>query len=284
MFSLFSSFIAKRKNTLFTHLLHQNHLHLELQPCFWGRQMYISFEFLQYRFTKKQVQPSVPKIIYEDKYLLAVNKPQGIVSEHELHLRFSVESMALDYCRSREKHPQKCFIGMPQRLDRPVSGVLLFAKKRSVLKMLVETFTRRELDKSYYAVVETRPEKDEAELVNWLVKDTLQRKAILHKTQVKDSVRAVLRYQFISQNNFGTLLKVKLVTGKFHQIRAQLAHIGSPIIGDDRYGSTKGYIENAVCLHARSLEIVHPVTNEPLKLIAETPEDAIWNSFAEYFQ
>lgn len=159
---------------------------------------------MQYRFTKKQVQPPEPKIIYEDKYLLAINKPQGIVSEHESHLRFSVESMALNYCRSREKYPQKCFIGMPQRLDRPVSGVLLFAKKRSVLKMLVETFTKRELDKSYYAIVETRPEKDEAELVNWLVKDTLQRKAILHKTEVKDSVRAVLRYQFMNQNSFGT--------------------------------------------------------------------------------
>lgn len=230
------------------------------------------------------MQLSDLKIIYEDKHLLAVNKPHGLVSEHEAHLKFSVQSLALDFCRSHEKYPQKCFIGMPQRLDRPVSGVLLFAKKRSVLKMLVETFTKRELDKSYYAIVVTRPEKDEAELVHWLIKDTLQRKAILHTTQVKDSARAVLRYKFIAQNNFGSLLKVKLVTGKFHQIRAQLAHIGSPIIGDVHYGSTKVYLENAVCLHARSLEIVHPVTNEPLKLIAEFPDDEVWNSFQEYFQ
>lgn len=228
--------------------------------------------------------PSELKIIYEDKYLLAVNKPQGLVSEHEAHLKYSVQSLALNYYRSNERYPQKCFIGMPQRLDRPVSGVLLFAKKRSVLKMLIETFTKRELDKSYYAIVATRPEKDEAELVNWLVKDTLQRKAILHKTEVKDSVRAVLRYKFISQNNFGTLLRVKLITGKFHQIRAQLANIGSPVIGDAHYGSAKTYLENAICLHARSLEIVHPITNEPLRLIAEVPADDIWNSFAEYFQ
>ncbi len=239
---------------------------------------------MQYRDQEIDVLPTDLKIIYEDKYLLAVNKPQGIVSEHEAHLKFSVQSQALDYYRSKERYPQKCFIGMPQRLDRPVSGVLLFAKKRSVLKMLVETFTKRELNKSYFAIVEKAPSKQEDELVNWLVKDTLQRKAILYSNEVKNAVRAVLRYELIAQNNTGALLKIKLVTGKFHQIRAQLAHIGCPIIGDAHYGSQTVYKENAVCLHARSLEIIHPITNERLNMQADFPNDEFWNSFKEYFQ
>lgn len=222
------------------------------------------------------------KILYEDKQLIAVNKPHGIVTEHEPHLKYSVESLALQFIRAKEKYPQKCFIGVPHRLDRPVSGVVLFAKKKSVLKMLVETFSKRQLDKTYLAIVENRPPKDEDELVNWLVKDTILRKAILHPTQVRDSVRAVLRYKFIAQNELGSLLQVKLITGKFHQIRAQLSHIGCPIIGDAHYGSTKIYAENAVCLHARSLDLAHPLTNEALKIIAETPDDEIWNSFKDY--
>jgi 23S rRNA pseudouridine1911/1915/1917 synthase len=225
-----------------------------------------------------EIQPL--QILFEDRQLLAVNKPQGIVVEREPHLKYTLESLALNYIRAKEKYPQKCFIGLPHRLDRPVSGVVLFAKKKSILKMLVELFSKRQLDKTYLAMVESRPEKDEDEVVNWLVKDVEKRKAIIHNSEVKDSMRVILRYKFVAENEFGSLLQVKLITGKFHQIRAQLSHIGCPIIGDSHYGSSKVYKENAICLHARSLELIHPGTNEPLKITAETPDDEIWNSFA----
>lgn len=226
-----------------------------------------------------EIQPQ--QILYEDKQLLALNKQQGIVVEREPHLKFTLESLALDYIRSKEKYPQKCFIGLPHRLDRPVSGVVLFSKKKSVLKMLVELFSKRLMDKTYLVIVENRPIKAEDELVNWLVKDFEKRKAIIYNRELKDAMRVILRYKFIAENEYGSLLQIKLITGKFHQIRAQLSHIGCAIVGDAHYGSIKIYMENAICLHARSLELIHPITNEPLKIIAETPDDEIWKSFAE---
>lgn len=218
-------------------------------------------------------------VLYEDRQLLAVSKPQGLVAEYEPHLKFSLESMALNYIRSKEKYPQKCFIGLPHRLDRPVSGVVLLAKKKSALKMLVEIFAKREIEKTYLAIVENQPPQLEDELVNWLVKDTEKRKAIIYPTQVRDAMRVVLQYQQVAQNQQGYLLQIKLITGKFHQIRAQLANMGCPIVGDAHYGSTKPYKENAIGLHARSLKLVHPITNEPLDITAPLPDDEMWILF-----
>jgi 23S rRNA pseudouridine1911/1915/1917 synthase len=203
------------------------------------------------------------------------------VVEYEPHLKYTLESLAMNYIRSKEKYPQKCFIGLPHRLDRPVSGVVLFAKKKSVLKMLVEIFSKREIEKTYWAITENRPAKDEDELVNWLFKDTEKRKAIIYDTQVRDSMKVILRYKFIAQNEKGSLLEIKLITGKFHQIRAQLGHMGCPVVGDAHYGSTKPYKENAICLHARQLKLVHPITNEPLNIIADVPDDEMWNSIIQ---
>ena len=223
------------------------------------------------------MQPPEINVLYEDKQLLALNKPHGIVVEFEPHLKFTLESQALNYLRSNEKYPQKCFIGLPHRLDRPVSGVVLFAKKKLALKLLVETFTRREIEKTYLAIVEKAPAQPEAELTNWLVKDTLQRKAIIHPNEVRDAMRVVLQYKVLNQNATGTLLQIKLITGKFHQIRAQLAHLGCPIIGDAHYGAVTPYKENAICLHARQLKLLHPISNEPLTITAPVPEDEVWD-------
>lgn len=223
------------------------------------------------------MQPPQINILYEDKQLLALHKPHGIVVEYEPHLKYTLESQALNYLRSKEKYPQKCFIGVPHRLDRPVSGVVLFAKKKLVLKLLVEKFSHREIEKTYLAVVEKAPAQPEAELANWLVKDTQLRKAIIHPAGVKDAMRVLLQYKLLAQNGTGALLQIKLITGKFHQIRAQLANIGCPIIGDAHYGATTIYKENAICLHARQLSLLHPITNEPLTITAPVPEDEIWH-------
>lgn len=223
------------------------------------------------------MQPPQISVLYEDKQLLALNKPHGLVVEYEPHLKFTLESQALNYLRSNEKYPQKCFIGLPHRLDRPVSGVVLFAKKRLTLKLLVEKFSHREIEKTYLAIVEKAPAQPEAELTNWLVKDTLQRKAIIHPAQVHDAMQVKLQYKLVAQNPSGTLLQIRLITGKFHQIRAQLAYLGCPIVGDAHYGAVTTYKENAICLHARQLQLLHPITNEPLTITAPVPEDEIWD-------
>lgn len=225
-------------------------------------------------------QPIDLPVLYEDRQLLAVNKPHGLVAEYEPHLKYSLESLALRYVRSNDKYPHKCFIGLPHRLDRPVSGVVLLAKKKSILKLLVDTFAKREIEKIYLAIVENEPPMPDATLVNWLVKDTLQRKAIIHPTEVRDSMRVELKYKLIGSTTQGYLLQVKLITGKFHQIRAQLSYMGCPIVGDAHYGAKRSYKENAICLHAYRLKLQHPGTNEPLQITAPVPTDEIWATFA----
>lgn len=226
------------------------------------------------------MQPQIDlPVLYEDRQLLAINKPQGLVVEFEPHLSYSLESLALRYVRSNSNFPHKCFIGLPHRLDRPVSGVVLLAKKKNTLKQLVDLFAHREIEKIYLAVVDNAPPQPAAELVNWLVKDTQQRKALIYNKEVKDSMRVVLQYTYIGQTAQGHLLQIKLITGKFHQIRAQLAHMGCPIVGDVHYGSARSYKENAICLHARQLKLQHPETKEPLNIIAPLPDDEVWQAF-----
>ena len=225
--------------------------------------------------------PNELNILFEDKYLLAINKPHGMVTERDAHLLQTLESLALQYIQLKEKYPQKCFIGLPHRLDRPVSGAVLFAKKKSVLKMLTELFEKREIRKTYLALVEHRPKNTEAELVHWLVKDVANRKAFIHNHETTGSVKVILQYKLIAEGKPGTLLQIKLITGKYHQIRAQLSHIGCPIVGDAHYGSSKPYKEHAIALHARQLELIHPITNEPLEISAPLPDDELWNVFSD---
>ena len=220
------------------------------------------------------------QVLFEDKYLLAVNKPHTLVVENEPNLKITIQSLALDYLYSKTKYPEKCFIGLPHRLDRPVSGVIILAKKKSVLKMLAAIFSKREVEKVYLAITENRPETDATELNNWLVKNIDERKAIIHNHQVRNSIKVTLQYKFIAQNKYGSLLQVNLITGKFHQIRSQLAHIACAIVGDKHYNETSSYKENSICLHAYTLSFVHPITNKPLKITAPLPDDEVWNSFS----
>ena len=218
-------------------------------------------------------------ILFEDKHLLAINKPHGMVTERNAYLPYTLEAIALRYIQSKEKYPQKCFIGLPHRLDRPVSGVVLFAKKKSVLKTLAELFSKREIRKTYLALVEHRPPEKEGELVHWLAKDVAKRKSVVHAQEAAGSAKAILQYRFIAENESGALLQIQLITGKYHQIRVQWSHIGCPVIGDAHYGASKVYKENAIALHARKLELIHPATHEPLEIIAPLPDDELWNSF-----
>jgi 23S rRNA pseudouridine1911/1915/1917 synthase len=152
------------------------------------------------------------------------------------------------------------------------------------LKMLMETFAKREIEKTYLAITEVKPPKEEDELENWLVKDNTFRKAMLYNSEVKYSSKVILRYKVLSEVSSRCLLQVNLVTGKYHQIRAQLSHIGCPIIGDARYGAKTVYKENAICLHANSLRLMHPVTNEPLHITCPPPDDEFWNPFREVWK
>jgi len=165
------------------------------------------------------------------------------------------------------------------RLDKPVSGTLLIARKRSVLKVLNEQFATRDIRKTYLAVVSSPPPLPDGELKHWLIKDEEGKRATITDKRIQLSAEVKLTYKTISEKNGKTLLEIDLLTGKYHQIRAQLAHIGSPIIGDEKYGSTEKYSEGALALHASKLTFKHPIEDRIMTVEAPTPEDSLWALF-----
>ena len=167
------------------------------------------------------------------------------------------------------------------RLDKPVSGALLIAKKRLVLKMLNEQFATREVGKTYLAIVSMPPPQPAAELRHWLLKDDEAKRANISDARTQLSVEVKLSYKTLKEVNGKTLLEIELHTGKYHQIRAQLAHIGSPIVGDDKYGSKDIYTPGALALHAATLTFKHPMDGNMMSVTAPTPDDAWWGLFKE---
>ena len=165
------------------------------------------------------------------------------------------------------------------RLDKPVSGTLLIARKRSVLKLLNEQFASREVGKTYLAIVSAPPANPHGGLNHWLIKDDEAKRAIISDTPSPLAVEVRLTYKTLKEKNGKTLLEIDLITGKYHQIRAQLAHIGSPIIGDEKYGSKEKYLDNALALHASKLSFRHPIDGTNMAIVAPTPDDDWWDLF-----
>lgn len=215
-------------------------------------------------------------VIYEDTHLLAVNKPADIVVERDQNTGFGLEVQALEYLKSKTAYPQKCFIGVVHRLDRPVTGVVLLAKKKSALKDLSNQFRERKVAKIYYAVVSPFPNTVSADLTHWLRKNTVDKKAEVFNKPVTNGVEARLRYEVTATNQQRALLKIVLYTGRYHQIRAQLSAIGCPVVGDSLYGSKFPYLENSIALHAQSLSFWHPLTRQKMVLQAPLPENDTW--------
>ncbi len=217
-------------------------------------------------------------ILYEDKYLLVANKPQGLLSEPDAAGHDNVADSLL-----RQLGPLRGnnILRNVHRLDRPVSGALLLARKASVLKLLTAQFASRQVAKKYWAIVSTTPAQERAELRHWLIKDNEQHKALIYDKPNKKADEVILRYTSLQQASGQTLLEIELITGKYHQIRAQLAHIGSPIIGDEKYGSMASYKANAIALHARSLCFTHPIGSKEMEVLASVPEDELWRLFAK---
>lgn len=217
-------------------------------------------------------------ILYEDKYLLVANKPQGLLSEPDAAGHDNVADRLL-----RQLGPLRGnnILRNVHRLDRPVSGALLLARKASVLKLLTAQFASRQVAKKYWAIVSTTPAQKRAELRHWLIKDNEQHKALIYDKPNKKADEVILRYASLQQASGQTLLEIELITGKYHQIRAQLAHIGCPIIGDEKYGSVVKYKANAIALHARSLRFTHPIESKEMEVLASVPEDELWRLFAK---
>ncbi|MCC6279500.1 MAG: RluA family pseudouridine synthase [Saprospiraceae bacterium] len=218
------------------------------------------------------------QIIFEDYYLLAVNKPAGLSSESGKERHPSAEQEALMYFTqqlqknsSSKRLKETPYLRAVHRLDRASSGVLVFAKTKQALSALMLQFEQRSVEKVYQAVVEKKPPSPSGHLANWLLKDESGRKALISEKQVKDSQHCLLDYTTLPREDKTILLEVHPATGRFHQIRAQLAHIGCPIAGDVLYGG-KPWQEHQIKLHAQRLRFTHPKTGAEMTLEAPLPE------------
>lgn len=212
-------------------------------------------------------------IVQETSGWIAVNKPPGISVECQPGVKYTLEDLALSYLSSTARKPS---IGIVHRLDRPTSGLVLLAKKKSVLLEFHALFRGAKIRKTYLAVSNVAPELKKGILEHWLVKDTLQKKAIVTTQQHPDAALARLKYRILAQKNHHFLWEIQLLSGKYHQIRAQLSSIGCPIVGDTLYGGISLPMVNTIALHARNLVFPDPISGNQLALEASLPALDCW--------
>ena len=214
------------------------------------------------------------EVVHENKDYIVVNKMAGLISEKSPYEDCTVEDQVLNHLLKNKRKP---YIGIIHRLDRVTSGVLIFAKKKSILVEFNNLFSSRKVQKTYLAIVKNKPPKNKENLINFLVKNNLEKRADIVQSKSKDSLECILSYQVIDKNDFGYLLEIKPKTGRFHQIRAQLANIGLPIIGDEKYGSDQEYFPLSVCLHAWKLTYQVSGSKEFKTFEAPLPKNVFWS-------
>lgn len=220
------------------------------------------------------------EVIYEDNHLIVVNKTASEIVQGDKTGDTPLSEKVKAYLKEKYNKPGNVFVGVTHRLDRPVSGLVVFAKTSKALGRLNELFKNHEVKKTYWAIVKERPQQEEQRLVHYMTRNEKQNKSYAYDKEVKDSKQAVLSYRVINHSENYYLLEVALETGRHHQIRCQLAKIGCPIKGDLKYGFPRSNPDGSICLHARRIEFIHPVTKEPIKLEAPVPEGNLWRAFA----
>jgi len=219
------------------------------------------------------------EILYEDNHLIAVYKKSSDLSQGDKTGDVTIESEVKKYIAKKYNKPGDVFLGCIHRLDRPVSGVLLFARTSKALARMNEMFRDRKVKKIYYAIVKENPPAEKDTITHYLKKNEEQNKSYAYDNEVKGSKKAVLTYNILGRSERYYLLEVELHTGRHHQIRAQLAKIGCPVKGDLKYGYSRSNDDGSISLLARKLEFIHPVKNEPVSITAHLPEGDIWNLF-----
>lgn len=219
------------------------------------------------------------EILYEDNHIIAINKSSSDIVQGDKTGDKPLVDTVREYLKERYSKSGNVFCGVVHRLDRPVSGVVLFAKTSKALARLNEMFRGHDIKKKYWAIVVKPPQEQEATLKHYLVRNERQNKSYAYTTEKKDSKLAVLHYVTIGKSERYTLLEVDLHTGRHHQIRCQLAAVGAVIKGDLKYGAPRSNPDGGISLHARSVEFIHPVRKEPIVITAPLPTDKLWTAF-----
>lgn len=219
------------------------------------------------------------QVLYEDNHIIAINKKVADIVQHDKTGDKPLEESIKEYIKKKYQKPGEVFLGVVHRIDRPVSGVVLFARTSKALARLNEMFQEKTVEKIYWAIVKNKPPQPEDTLVHYLVRNTKTNKSFCYLKEVPDSKKAILHYKWIASSDTYYLLEIRLETGRHHQIRSQLATIGCPIRGDLKYGSPRSNKDGGISLHSRKVTFEHPVKHELVTIVAPLPDESLWNAF-----
>lgn len=221
------------------------------------------------------------QVIYEDNHIIIVSKRSGEIVQGDKTGDVPLSDTVKEYIRTKYAKPGNVYLGVVHRLDRPVWGLVVFAKTSKALPRLNDMFRNGDIHKTYWAITKNCPENQEDTLTDWLTRNEKQNKSYVHKQEVAGSKKAILKYKVIGRSDNYSLLEIELMTGRHHQIRCQLAHIGCPIKGDLKYGAKRSNPDGSISLLARRIEFVHPVSGNTIIAEAPVPDDNLWKAFAE---
>lgn len=218
------------------------------------------------------------EVLFEDNHLIIVNKKAGDIVQGDKTGDMPLSDIVKEFIKDKYQKPGNVFLGVVHRLDRPTTGIVVFAKTSKALERFNKMLRDKKVNKTYWAVVKNKPKNEEDTLISFLKKNPKNNKSTSFSSENEGSKKAVLHYKVIRSLDNYHLLEVDLETGRHHQIRCQLASIGSPIKGDLKYGFDRSNKDASIHLHARKIEFIHPVTKELITIIAPTPNDVIWNA------
>ncbi len=218
------------------------------------------------------------QVLFEDNHIIVVNKRPGDIVQGDKTGDKPLSEVVKSYLKEKYNKPGNVYLGVVHRLDRPTSGIVLFAKTSKALPRLNKLFQEKKAQKTYWAIVKNAPPKKSDTLVHFLKRNPKQNKSYAHIKEVPESKKAILEYRILKKLDNYFLLEVNLHTGRHHQIRSQLSAIGSPIKGDLKYGFDRSNKDASIHLHARELKFIHPVKKEEIHIIASPPDEVLWNN------
>ena len=221
------------------------------------------------------------EVVYEDNHIIIVNKQSGEIVQGDKTGDRPLSDIVKDYIKEKYQKPGAVFLGVVHRLDRPVSGLVVFARTSKALTRLNKMFAEGEVHKTYWALVKNAPQKTEDTLTHWLVRNEKQNKSYAYATEKPNAKKAILKYRLIGKSDNYSLLEVQLMTGRHHQIRCQLAAMGCPIKGDLKYGAPRSNPDGSISLQSHRVEFIHPVSKERITAEAPLPDDPLWQAFKQ---
>jgi len=218
------------------------------------------------------------QILFEDNHIIIVNKRVGDIVQGDKTGDIPLSEIVKQYIADKYDKKGNVFLGVVHRLDRPTSGIVIFARTSKALERLNKMLREKQIQKTYWAIIKNKPEKEKDTLIHYLKKNPKNNKSTVFSRETEGSKKAILHYTIIKELDNYIVLKIDLETGRHHQIRAQLSAIKSPIKGDLKYGFNRSNPDGGICLHAREIQFIHPVSKENIHIIANSPDTSIWNS------